>query len=579
MLPNQTISNQQDQGVINYAIQINGEPIPTVIGLYELSVCKEVNRIPTAKITIIDGEVARQDFEISNQEWFIPGNEVSIYLGYLNSERLIFKGSIITHEITISQEYSFLEISCRDIAYQMTLIRGGRYFDNLTDSELIKSLLSDYFEESAYEVAPTTYTHREVVQYDCSDWDLMVSRAESNGLLIIVDDGNIQVKAPDFEQPASMELIYGLNIIEFDGKIESRDQFGQVVGRAWNPDIQAVEEVVAAQADIVEHGDLPGNIMASNQNAISTVYRHGGAIRDVELQAWANARMLKDRLSRTCGRVQFEGYNQVKPGQIVLLEGLGNRFNGPVYVTSVRQEYMDEGWLTEIEFGLSPKWFAQIIKQEAPPAAGMLASVCGLQTGIVTQINSDPYGQHRVRVRMPVLDHEAEGVWARIATLDAGLGRGSYFLPEVGDEVILGFINDDPRHPVILGMMHSRLHEPPFRASEENDEKGFVSREQLKIVFDEKERSIRLETPKGSMLKISDEYDENKALVLEDQYGNSIQMGKNGIRLNSIKDFEVEAPNNIILNSSKAIECKTKGSMRLTASSLTEIKGKPVNIN
>jgi len=48
-----------------------------------------------------------------------------------------------------------------------------------------------------------------------------------------------------------------------------------------------------------------------------------------------------------------------------------------------------------------------------------------------------------------------DGIWARISTLDAGKQRGTFFRPEIGDEVIVGFLNDDPRYPVVLGMVNS----------------------------------------------------------------------------------------------------------------------------
>lgn len=88
-------------------------------------------------------------------------------------------------------------------------------------------------------------------------------------------------------------------------------------------------------------------------------------------------------------------------------------------------------------------------------ASGLLPAVKGLQIGVVVQLEQYPNGDDRVRVRMPLVDNEDNGVWARVATLDAGENRGSFFRPEMGDEVVLGFLNDDPRDPVILGMLNS----------------------------------------------------------------------------------------------------------------------------
>ena len=554
----QLIPADGEQGVVTFALRVNEEVLPLHVPVYGLTVCKEVNRIPYAKVLIIDGDVATQDFKMSNEKWFVPGNELEIFLGYLNGEFRVFKGIIVKQHITIRKGASFLEIDCRDAAYRMTLRRQGRYFENQTDSELATELVEAYGLKA--EIADTTHRHADIVQYDCSDWDFLVARMECNGLLTISDDGVVRTVTPDFEQEPALCLYHGATVLEFDGGLELRDQFEELVARTWSPGQQAVVELTAKEPQVKQNGNLPGQQIAAANGNKPNIYRHGGHLQDGELQAWADARLLKDRLSRTCGRIQIQGYNAVKPGQTVVLQGFGDRFNGLVFVAAVHHEYMDEGWLTEIEFGLSPKWFAEIVKMEAPRAAGMLPAVSGLQIGLVTQIEQDPEGEHRVRVRLPVLDADAAGVWARIATLDAGSGRGAFFRPEVNDEVIVGFIHDDPRDAVILGMLHSSEKAAPFAATQENHEKGYVSREGIRIVFHEKDGSLTLQTPGGNKMVLSDK---GKGLVLSDQNGNKIQLDDQGITLSS--------PKNILIDAT--------GKAQLMAKSTTVIKGKPVNIN
>ncbi len=548
--------------------------MPGRVSVYGLSVSKEVNRIPYAKVLIVDGDVAAQDFEISNEAWFVPGNTLEIFLGYLNDEARVFKGIVIKQQITIRRGSSFLEVECRDAAYRMTLRRRGRYFENLTDSALAAELLKDY--DPKARIAATKHKHADLVQYDCTDWDFLLSRMDANGLLTIVDDGMAHIQPPDFKQTPALHLHYGATVIEFDGGLELRDQFEKVVARSWNPDEQAIVEITAKEPAVKQNGNLPGQTLAAANGPDPSTCRHGGNVPDAELQAWADARLLKDRLSRTCGRVQFQGYNAIKPGQTVVLYGFGDRFNGPVYVAAVHHEYMDAGWLTEIEFGLSPKWFAEIVKMEAPKAAGMLPAVSGLQIGIVTQIEADDQDRFLVRVRLPVLDDAAPGVWARVATLDAGDKRGTFFLPEVNDEVIMGFINDDPRDAVILGMLHSREKPAPFTASKENDEKGYVSRDGIRLVFHEKDGSLTLETPEHNKLVLSDK---GKGLVLSDQNGNSIEMNDKGITLKSNKDIKVDAKGECATQAGTSWKVQSNGQANLQATGVTAIKGSIVNIN
>ena len=76
--------------------------------------------------------------------------------------------------------------------------------------------------------------------------------------------------------------------------------------------------------------------------------------------------------------------------------------------------------------------------------------------------NEDPDGEHRVRVKLPLVNNADDGVWARVASLDAGNDRGFFFRPEIGDEVVVGFFDDDPRRPVMLGMLHSSAKAAPL---------------------------------------------------------------------------------------------------------------------
>ena len=105
----------------------------------------------------------------------------------------------------------------------------------------------------------------------------------------------------------------------------------------------------------------------------------------------------------------------------------------------------------------------------------------GLQVGIVTELAGDPGKEHRIRVKVPLAGMDEQGVWARVATLDAGDQRGTVFRPEKDDEVVLGFFHDDPAQPVVLGMLHSSAKAPPIEPTDDNDEKGYVSRSKIAL--------------------------------------------------------------------------------------------------
>lgn len=168
----------------------------------------------------------------------------------------------------------------------------------------------------------------------------------------------------------------------------------------------------------------------------------------------------------------------------------------------------------------------------------LIPAIQGLHIGIVTQLQDDPAGEDRIKVRMPVISTEEEGIWARIATLDAGENRGTFFRPEIGDEVIVGFLDNDPRHPVVLGMCNSSAKPAPLQAKDDNPEKGYVSRSEIKLLFDDEKKTLLLQTPGGNKILLTDE---DQGIQLEDQNGNKIVLDSNGIKIESAKELTLKA--------------------------------------
>jgi len=249
----------------------------------------------------------------------------------------------------------------------------------------------------------------------------------------------------------------------------------------------------------------------------------------------------------------------------------------------VRHEIDSGNWITNLGIGLSRKWFSEETEGIIDtPASGILPAVNGLQVGIVTALEGDPDGEFRVQVRMPLIDR-SEGVWARIALLDAGYNRGSFFRPEIEDEVVLGFMNDDPRNPVILGMLHSSALPSPITPADDNHEKGFVTRSEMKLMFDDDKQVIHIETPNGNTLTFSD--DEGK-VEIADENNNKMTMDSSGILMESAGDISIKATGdiniegtNVSLKASANFKAEGSAGSEVSSGAMTEIKGSLVKIN
>lgn len=175
------------------------------------------------------------------------------------------------------------------------------------------------------------------------------------------------------------------------------------------------------------------------------------------------------------------------------------------------------------------------------PAHGLLPAISGLHIGVVDSFESDPENHYRARVRVPAWQTQQEVVWARQLHPDAGEGRGVFFYPEPGDEVVLGFLNNDPREAVILGSLYSSGR-PALVAANELDEnnhiKGILTREGIEMRFDDEHKTLSIKTAADQRVILNGN---DKTITLEDGNNNQIILNDRGIQLKSGGDIKIEA--------------------------------------
>ncbi len=582
MATQRTIPTSRPSDLPDFQIFSDGNQLNRAQNVLSVIISKSVNKIPYAQIILLDGDPAAEDFPLSNEEFFIPGKEIEIKAGYHGDVETIFKGIVIKHGLKAKRDKPpVLVVEAKDVSVKMTSGRKNRYFTEMTDNELIEDIISEYGQNNIVE--NTSETHKEMVQYYCTDWDFIVSRAEKNGMLVIPDDGEIKIKKPTIESQAILTLIYGATVLEFELEMDARNQYSSIKGNSWDYSNQEVVESEAEDPGIDQAGNLQEEDLAEVIDLENLELKHGGRVSEQELQAWADAAALKSSLSKIRGRVRCKGFSEIKPGDTIELEGVGERFYGKMFVSGITHQFADNQWTTDIFTGLSPDWFSQSKEIIDTKAAGLLPGVNGLQIGIVTTLEGDPDGENRIKVKCPILHNEDEGIWARVSTLDAGDNRGSFFRPEIRDEVIVGFLNDDPRDPIVLGMLNSSAKPAPLTESDDNNEKGFVTRSGMKVLFDDDKISTTIKTPNGNKIVISDD---EGSILIEDENSNKIEMDSDGISMESASDINIKASGDVNIegtnvNAKASVKFKAEGASgaELSTSAIAEIKGSMVKLN
>ncbi len=192
----------------------------------------------------------------------------------------------------------------------------------------------------------------------------------------------------------------------------------------------------------------------------------------------------------------------------------------------------------------------------------------GVAIAVVTQ-NRDPDGLGRVKLKFSWESEPRESDWARCAVPMAGKDRGTYFLPEVGDEVLVAFEREDMRFPYVLGALWNGQDAPPDNNSDgKNDRRVIKSRKGHTLTFDDGEQvSVELRLQDGKHLKIDDQ-----GLLLEDGKGNkvSIQSSSGAISIEATQSLSFKAP---------SITLDASGTAELKAGATMTVRGGLVQIN
>jgi Rhs element Vgr protein len=434
-------------------IRCDGQPLPAELEVLDLEIQLELNRIPQASLTLLDGSVAERCFEISDGALFKPGSRISIALGYEGggpAPEKIFEGIVTRHAVSAGGEGLRLKVNLRDRAITMTRARHSRVHANKNDAEVMRQLISQA-NLKVGRLARTPITHPELVQFNVSDWDFIVCRSDVLGLAIRVQNGAISALPLALGAPKRI-LDFGLDDTrELELELDGVQQWASLKVQSWDRAKLAPTAPVRAKPANLQIGNQSDTLLAKAVEASDASLLHGAPTAPDELQSWADARLLRSRLSLLRGTAVVDGGADLQPLDTVEIKGVGQRFNGKALVSGVTHTIDGDGWRSQLRLGLSADWFARTAELAEVPAAGLLPPAIGLQIATVASLAVDPDGELRVQVKLPQMAPDQALQWARPLSPDAGAGRGFVFRPEVGDEVVIGFLNDDPRQPLIMG--------------------------------------------------------------------------------------------------------------------------------
>ena len=272
-----------------------------------------------------------------------------------------------------------------------------------------------------------------------------------------------------------------------------------------------------------------------------------------------------DRLANAFveAEAHIPGNPKVKAGVTLEVKGVGQQFSGNYVVGTVRHTFRGGGAFdTHVSTAtVTPSSLAGLSGGNG--AKGKFGD--SLVVGIVTN-NKDPDKLARVKVKFPALDEQLESEWLRIASVNAGPSRGVLMLPQVNDEVIVGFENGDTRRGYVLGSLWNGKDKPSpdhLKGAEESDgsfsvqsDKQFIatSKDEMKLTSTKK---MTIESKDEQLVKVAKDRTEQVGGNLKDDVsGNLEQKAKGNYKSESTGSTTIKATGTVTLESSASLTIK-----------------------
>jgi phage baseplate assembly protein gpV len=529
------------QSILNLQISLNGEISGLLSYLKKFECHYEFNKIPAAKLLFITSNPDTTSEEDQDESETISLNdELEIKINEGDDIKTLFKGIVYRIERNVGENCGFeIKVECKDLCMNLTNqqdVVPDETFETKMNRFLANPIEINKGSISIVNEVEMPFGSEEMVSKtsNTTPWDYIVSYLDALGLMTVIQEGIFKVidLTADPEEP-KYRAENGVNVFEFEGTQEPT--VSNVIIRSWNPGTQEIEE----QEDETNAENSEGNeVMEISQTHYSPE----------TMGQMARARAAKNRLSGIKGKVRTFGNLQATYGDYIVFETVNPQIDGMSLLLSAVNHIIENGcWSTEYTYGLeSNSSFVQNIRSTTATDSDRLGqsnTVNGLQIGVVTQIHNDPDNQFRIKVRIPAIANSGEGVWARLASLQAGPERGGFFIPEVHDEVVLGCFNNNPDTPVILGKLYSSARPAPFTPTEANFIQGLVSKEGTQVVLNDENKTVEITTQSKKKLIIGD--DVKGFFVQDSDNGSTITVDDQGITLDSKGDITLKATGKI----------------------------------
>jgi len=538
--------------VASATIKVTGRALPPEdMDLVEKIEVRNFRGLPdAAMIRMADPEGTR----VANPPFFI-GDEIEIRLGKLDAPNPapVFVGEIVTFEPEFTTAAASICVRAYDKSHRMNRNRRSATFQDMTVSDIVNKVIQQNGLQAGT-IEGTATVHAFVQQSMETDLDFITRLASAENCEVGVTEGRVFLQPHGNGSGPVPKLAWRDNLKSFKPRMSASQQHDSVRVTSYDP---------KTKQTVVGEVSAPNGIPRPAQEARDKARAFGGSqlliadrVANTQEEARAMAQSALDKLAGGSFEAEgvMDGDPAVQPGGKLQLEGLG-RFDGEYVLTSVTHVYGHGDFRTRFAIsGRNPRTLSDVMRPKAERDWTQ-----GLVVGLVTN-NQDPDKLGRVRVKFAALGDNIESNWARIALPNAGPESGMAFLPQVDDEVIVGFEHGDTRRPVVLGALHNAVDPPHGKMAGDRDGGSLV-------IYGRKDAEINLQ----------------KQLVIDAKEHMTIMIesgadGPGDYKLESRDKVEVKAGSTITIEGTGEITIKSNAGINLEATGPLKLKGATVDL-
>jgi uncharacterized protein involved in type VI secretion and phage assembly len=293
----------------------------------------------------------------------------------------------------------------------------------------------------------------------------------------------------------------------------------------------------------------------------------------VDTVAQALAERMASSFAEANGVVR--GNPTLRAGTPFSVSVVGDEFQGRYLATTTRHVFDREGYRTEFSVsGRQDRSLLGLVGGGGPTTAQAVGGVGGgLMVGLVTDID-DPERMGRVKLRFPSLSETYETDWVRVVSPGAAKAAGLVFLPDVNDEVLVGFELNDVRRPYVLGGLWNGMDKPSLGDglfdNGHNRRQGVVSRRNQRLVF------FDADGQEGVSIITGDD----KLRIALNQTGSQIHVYADGkVVIEATQDVEIRGQASISIEAQRQLTLKGSAGITIESSGTVDVDGALIQLN